>query len=1238
MKKFFKYFAIVIFATLFTLYAEFLFALPRFIDLDCYKEDIQKIVTEQTKMSLDFNNARLITTPLLGAGIKADNISLNLPDGSLLFHTNSFKAKVSLPSLFLLTVKVSEVEIDNPQINLDIVNDEQFKIVRVIEDILNTQKRIAAEKPPIETSSSFQFDPSWIKIKVVNFNINDYIVLVNDLKSGHKLALKGDKIALEYNNGKTFKVKTDARLMSDENENINAKISINSFIPPAVKLDEEDDPAERVELPFVNPVTVYRDYDLKANVNTKLKIRMKDNALRMRGFVNINDITMNLSGLQLPYSNFNAIFTGKSVKTNSDIYIADKENFKIKGIIGYGKKPFINLNMTSQKILFNDVIKLSKAFLDTLHIKNDLKDVHANGYFTANTNIKTNFKKMKSDGAIIVRDGDISYKTAGLILKDINSNFIFENNMLNIKDTYININGALIKTEGKIDKNANADITVKTENLPLHGLFAAFAPSDIKKSFSLDNALLSLNAAIHGRLNNPNAYLDLGIRDVVFRDVNNNFIINNDKLSVNFNKDSESYLGSVVNSKFNLQIPATKSTLSNPVLSVRIDPENITLDTSVLKLNNISAVNFEGKITEYLKRPLVDFKADGYLKAADLKQLAGDMAAPFIKANGEIPFKLSLKGNDKRQNLISQIYADANNNITPVDIKNVVGKPSVIQTKIDFKKNRIKIKETGMYIKAFAGFGDDFDENMSNTKEIAGISGTIVNLDTPEPFINLIKFNIPKDLEISLCGLKNSALTAGGHLSVFGKSASPRTRGKFNIKNVSIPDLFLTLDNADIDFRGKTLSFALNQLLLNNSDLKINGNIDLNPSSVIRIFDLNIFSNLTDVEKLMKVSDAAMKLVPASPSTQTASNQADIPVNIRSGHFNLKTINVPPLTLKNTTGNIGLAKNILNIDNINTTAIDDGHVRGNVLVNLLNTNVRARLRGNNFDVEKSLLVLANMKDALSGTLDFETDITIDGAAPDYNAQMKSLGGEVTFNIKEGQLGPFGKIENLILAENIRESEFFKTTIGGIINSITSIQTSHFNLMQGHLDFKNGIANLTPINTKGDVMCLNIEGNMNLLTNTADIRLRGKLGSQVSNMLGPLAAVNPINLVKVTPGLNVMAAKAFQFFCEQVSQAEMDAIPDFDKDFNSMSTTKFQVILRGDVAKPLSLIKSFKWLALDSDIENAENFVAALPDPSIVDDPANATYEQIMQAQELKAKEDAKLKNRLIRFFRRKKDK
>lgn len=108
------------------------------------------------------------------------------------------------------------------------------------------------------------------------------------------------------------------------------------------------------------------------------------------------------------------------------------------------------------------------------------------------------------------------------------------------------------------------------------------------------------------------------------------------------------------------------------------------------------------------------------------------------------------------------------------------------------------------------------------------------------------------------------------------------------------------------------------------------------------------------------------------------------------------------------------------------------------------------------------------------------------------------------------------------------------------------------------------------------------------------------------------------------------------FCEQLTPEESAAIPDLPTKLDDNMATKFQIVLRGNVAKPMSLIKSFKWLALASEIEQAQNFVSTLPDPSIVEDPNNATIEAILKAQELQAKEDAKLTNKLIRFFKKKK--
>ena len=123
MKNFLKYLGFTVLGAIVLAYAGFLFVLPNVIDLNQYTPEIQKLAKEQAKLNVNFENVKIVTTPLLGAGIKAENISVKLPDNSVLFSADNIKTRISLPSLLLLTVKVSCLEVEKPFVNLEIIND-----------------------------------------------------------------------------------------------------------------------------------------------------------------------------------------------------------------------------------------------------------------------------------------------------------------------------------------------------------------------------------------------------------------------------------------------------------------------------------------------------------------------------------------------------------------------------------------------------------------------------------------------------------------------------------------------------------------------------------------------------------------------------------------------------------------------------------------------------------------------------------------------------------------------------------------------------------------------------------------------------------------------------------------------------------------------------------------------------------------------------------------------------------
>lgn len=1228
MKKFLIFAVSALGLILAGLYLAFLFYLPKAVDLNEYKPLIQEIAKEQANIDVNFENPQIVTTPSLQAGFKTGEISIKLPDGSVLFSADSLQGRISLPSLILLTVKVSCAEVISPRINLDIENGEQFKVVRLVEDILNKQKNA----PPKEEIQPLPFDPSIIKIKVPNAKITDYKAVINDLKSGHSLTLTGEKLTAGYNNGKTARIKTYARLLSDDKTNITANVNISSFIPPAKPADPDDDPAEKIELPFVNPVLIYRDYDLKSNIDTKLKIRQNENGLiTLKGYFNIDNTTMNLSGLQLPESYIKSKFYGTCADLDTNIFLAKNQNINLKGKIGYGKKPFADISLITERIFFNDMIILSKALLDTLHIKNDLASLKGNGYWAANTQIKTDLKKIQSKGCIIARNGSISNGITKLVFDKINANLIFQDNMLKVVDTHTYINGNVLKAEGQIDSDSTADLKIHSEKLPLPGLFLAFAPSDLKKSFILSSGNLSLDGRLQGELKKSLITASVTLKDFVISDKNNSMIIGNEKLIAGIVSDLATLDGNIINKNLSLTLPLTGSIIRNPKLEIKLDENDINVKPFELLVNSNSKINLLGSISSYSSSPLIDLKADGHLNSVDLRRFAGRDAEPFIDAQGNIPVKVKITGNDKKQSIIAQLKSDAQNYITPVHIQSMQGKQSILQAKIDYKGDRVHIRNTGFYT-GTSLFGDDLALNTQNAKEVFKVSGTIVNLNTAEPFINLIRISIPEEINAKLTAFTNSNLKANGRLLIFGKLASPLMRGSFKVKDLRIPEIFLTMDEADVNLSGKNIVLAVRRLLLNGSDINITARTDINPHPQFTLSRLDVRSRFIDLDRLMKVPDALAKYTaPPVPSSKTQT--ADIPVVIRNGLINMRRIKTGEIIATNTTGRISMSNNNFFLNNLRTTAFD-GIIRGDITANLITTALQIRTRGTGLNVEKALLALANMKDTLSGDLAFRTNITLSGST--MEEQMKSLKGTVTFAMTDGQLGPFGKLENMILAENIRESQFFQTALGGVINNLATVDTSHFSLMNGQILFDNGIAHINPITTIGNVMCLHISGDFNLLENTTDMKVRAKLGSVIANMLGPIAQLNPINLVQATPGLNVVMAQAFSLFCEQLTPEESAAIPNLPTKLDDNMATKFQIVLRGDVAKPMSLIKSFKWLALASEIEQAQNFVSTLPDPSIVEDPNNATIEAILKAQELQAKEDAKLTNKLIRFFKKKK--
>ena len=269
MNKILKISLIAAAALLVGLYLCFLFVLPNVINLNAYKSDLQNVVKNSCGLTVDFDGAKIVTTPMLSAGVKVKSCSVSFPDDTPFLKTDGAEVRIALPSLIFKTVKVSYANIDNPAANIDIVDGNKYAFVDFLE---KNAKSDTAQTP----ENDFNFD---FNVKVNKFAINNYSAKLNDLKSGHYLKLVGDSLILAFD-GKNIKVDTACDLFSDEVKNISATIDVKSYLPEIKQSEAAQSPQDT---PFINPVLMFRTYDLKSDINAKLVIKEGNNAPKIAG-------------------------------------------------------------------------------------------------------------------------------------------------------------------------------------------------------------------------------------------------------------------------------------------------------------------------------------------------------------------------------------------------------------------------------------------------------------------------------------------------------------------------------------------------------------------------------------------------------------------------------------------------------------------------------------------------------------------------------------------------------------------------------------------------------------------------------------------------------------------------------------------------------------------------------------------------------------------------------------------
>lgn len=278
------------------------------------------------------------------------------------------------------------------------------------------------------------------------------------------------------------------------------------------------------------------------------------------------------------------------------------------------------------------------------------------------------------------------------------------------------------------------------------------------------------------------------------------------------------------------------------------------------------------------------------------------------------------------------------------------------------------------------------------------------------------------------------------------------------------------------------------------------------------------------------------------------------------------------IVAQNLASDFSFKDNVFYLKNLTGQAFD-GKINGNISYNVLNGKIWVIFKGTGMDAEKAIAGAAGLKNALSGTLGFDANVTLHGATD--VEMMKNLKGKVSFEITDGTLGNIGRFENYLFAQNLQSNSIIKSAVNSVSALPTVKNTAQFKSISGNMTFSNGWAMLNPIKTSGPSMSSYITGRYNLLNATANVTVLGRISAEVVALLGPLGDLSVSKLTSYIPKFGALTGNIINALTTDPKGENIAAIPQLSS--GNKNYKDFKVAFNGGV-ESRSSVKSFKWLS------------------------------------------------------------
>jgi len=1153
------------------LYFTFLFILPNALNLNNYKSEINKLVKDMADLELNIENIKLKTTWNLQAKIALENVSINYLNKKTLLSAKNGEAGIKLLPLFLLNIELSPIKINEPKLNLTIEKDGRYDIEKYANNLLSKLQQQS-------TPNQQQTQPLPIKISnnMPDILLTNYDINLTDEKTKDIMKIKGTEFKIsEFKLGDKIKISTNGDLTINGKKHVMYNANISSFMPELAQTEPQatTEPLIIPQIEF-NPIKIVKNYNLGAKLDTDLKITQNNKTIYIKGFLNATELNYKLQGKNLDKSYMKLLFEGEKINIDSNLFVNENEKFIVNGFYKTGKKQNINLHIDSAKINLNSLKNILIALLDIANIKNDISQIKLTGTLDSNFNIKSDFKQIESDGYLKVENASVAHSMLPLTINSIKAYFDFNNNKISIKDTSALVNGSLFSVSGNVDSNANADIRLNAEKLPLNLLYEAFAPKETKETLSITNGLLTLNTYLKGNLANIEPKVDLNLLGLKIKEKTTKMDIGINEIAVDLTANIKGeYNGNAAVKTFALALDEPKTNLILPLGEISFDTKNITIKPSTIYLDNSSAT-INGVIKDYTTKLNALINAEGKFVAKDILKYIPQEARAYISPKGSLPFVAQISSDIKNTKINAQMLADSTDNLTILDIESLRGQYSLANLDLETDLSSLKINDIGLYgLNHPINLNTNFKEKLATANKIANISGKVGGLTSKTQTLQNIRILTPTTISASIPNMKNSQLSAKADININGTTIAPTIKGLVNISNIAIPDFMFTGKDINIDFNKDTIIAKSPQIDLNGSKLAFSTSISTNfvPNTIIN--ELTVSSEDFDVDKVMAIL-AAMPQGEVAPS-------ASVPVIINKGHGSLKRVKSGTLVATDASADFTLKNNLFKLKNLKATAYE-GVIAGSVDYNIPYESLKATIQGRGMNANGAVTALVGLKDQLIGKLDFDADISMIGMV--YEQQMKTLKGYVNFSLGSGQMGSLGRLEHFIYASNLMSQKFAQSTLNSVIQTLAPKNTGKFEYLKGHLTFDNGWAKIDPIHSGGPQMSLYISGSFNLLNNYANIEVLGRVAKEIVNVMGAVGDMSVSKLLSNFSSFGASASNILNSYNAIKDEKTLAKVPQLVPE--NPDTKQFQVVIDGNIEKPSS-VRTFKWLASELEVAQAK---------------------------------------------------